>query len=219
MAGACSPSPLSWKSSRTIPLVTTFWRVKRASPTSLPSPKTIFRRKAGFELGRPPVQEQGMTGLLSWTGTMFEYLMPALWMRLYPNTLLQRAAETAVRAQRAYAASKRATCWGISESSSSKLDASGNYHYFAFGVPQLAIHKPEQDGLVISPYSTFLALDIDPVAATRNLRKMQRKRWLGAYGFYEALDFSRAQSRGFRSRPLLDGSSPGHEPALNCKFP
>ncbi|MGA7322454.1 MAG: glucoamylase family protein, partial [Candidatus Sulfotelmatobacter sp.] len=159
--------------------------------------KDDIPQESWFQLGRPPVQEQGMTGLLSWTGTMFEYLMPALWMRLYPNTLLQRAAETAVRAQRAYAASKRAPCWGISESSSSKLDASGNYHYFAFGVPQLAIHKPEQDGLVISPYSTFLALDIDPVAATRNLRKMQRKRWLGAYGFYEALDFSRAQSRAF----------------------
>ena len=159
--------------------------------------KDDIPQESWFQLGRPPMQEQGMTGLLSWTGTMFEYLMPALWMRLYPNTLLQRAAETAVRAQRAYAASKRAPCWGISESSSSKLDASGNYHYFAFGVPQLAIHKPEQDGLVISPYSTFLALDIDPVAATRNLRKMQRKRWLGAYGFYEALDFSRAQSRSF----------------------
>ena len=136
-----------------------------------------------------------MTGLLSWTGTMFEYLMPTLWMRVYPNTLLQRAAETAVRVQQTYAASKGAPVWGISESASSRLDDAGNYHYFAFGVAQLAIFKPEQDTPVISPYSTFLALDIDPIAATRNLRKMQRKRWLGPYGFYEALDFSRPQSR------------------------
>ncbi len=148
-----------------------------------------------FELNRPLVQEQGMTGLLSWTGTMFEYLMPTLWMHLYPNTLLQHAAETAVRVQQAYAASKGAPCWGISESASSRLDEAGNFHYFAFGVPQLAIFKPEQDTPVISPYSTFLALEIDPLAATRNLRKMQRKGWLGAYGFYEALDFSRAKSR------------------------
>ena len=148
-----------------------------------------------FELSRPLVQEQGMTGLLSWTGTMFEYLMPTLWMHLYPNTLLQHAAETAVRVQQTYAASKGAPCWGISESASSRLDDAGNYHYFAFGVPQLAIFKPEQDTPVISPYSTFLALEIDPVAATRNLRKMQRKGWLGAHGFYEALDFSRAKSR------------------------
>ena len=158
--------------------------------------KDDIPQESWFELGRPLMQEQGMTGLLSWTGTMFEYLMPTLWMRLYPNTLLQRAAETAVRAQRAYAAEKGAPCWGISESSSSKLDDSANYHYFAFGVPQLAIFKPEQDGPVISPYSTFLALDIDPVAATRNLRKMQRKRWLGPYGFYEALDFTPSLPRG-----------------------
>ena len=82
-----------------------------------------------------------------------------------------------------------------------KMDADGNYFYFAFGVPQLAIHKPEQDGPVISPYSTFLALDIEPAAAMRNLRGMQRKRCLGSYGFYESLDFSksrrRSHSRGF----------------------
>ena len=75
-----------------------------------------------------------MPGLLSWTGTMFEYLMPALWMRLYPNTLLERAAEAAVRSQRAYAAGKKVP-WGISESASSEVDSSGNYYYFAFGVP------------------------------------------------------------------------------------
>jgi hypothetical protein len=80
--------------------------------------------------------------------------------------------------------------WGISESSSSRREPDGNYHYFAFGVPQLAIFKPEQDGPVISPYSTFLALDIDSTAALKNLRYMQRKRWLGSYGFYESLDFT-----------------------------
>jgi cyclic beta-1,2-glucan synthetase len=120
---------------------------------------------------------------------MFEYLMPALWMRLYPNTLLQHAAEAAVSIQRAYAAGKDVP-WGISESASSKRDDSGNYHYFAFGVPDLAIFKPEQDGPVISPYSTFLALQVDSVAALRNLRYMQRKQWVGTYGFYESLDFS-----------------------------
>jgi len=157
--------------------------------------KDDIPQESWFELSRPLVQEQGMTGLLSWTGTMFEYLMPTLWMHVYPNTLLQRAAETAVRVQQTYAASKGAPVWGISESASSRLDDAGNYRYFAFGVPQLAIFKPEQDTPVISPYSTFLALDIDPIAAIRNLRKMQRKRWLAAYGFYEALDYSRAQSR------------------------
>jgi cyclic beta-1,2-glucan synthetase len=68
--------------------------------------KDDIPQESWFELGRPPLFEDGIAGLLSWTGTMFEYLMPALWMRLYPNTLLERAAEAAVRAQRAYAADK-----------------------------------------------------------------------------------------------------------------
>jgi cyclic beta-1,2-glucan synthetase len=160
--------------------------------------KDDIPQESWFQLGRPPLVYEGTGGLLSWTGTMFEYLMPALWMRLYPNTLLAHAAEVAVRCQQAYA-SRKGVPWGISESAFNKMDPGGNYQYFAFGVPQLAIHKPEQQGPVISPYSTFLALDIDPVAAMRNLRKMQRKRWLGAYGFYEALDFTptrRSWSRG-----------------------
>lgn len=155
-----------------------------------------------FQLSRPLMQQRGMVGLLSWTGTMFEYLMPPLWMRLYPNTLLEHAAEVAVRCQRDYAATNGVP-WGISESSSSKKDASGNYFYFAFGVPQLAIFKPEQDGPIISPYSTFLALDIDPEAALKNLRYMQRKGWLGPYGFYEALDFTPGTRGGKRGAEVV----------------
>jgi hypothetical protein len=134
---------------------------------------------------------------------MFEYLMPSLWMRIYPNTLLERAAVAAVRAQRAYADDKSIP-WGISESSCYKLDDSGNYQYHAFGVPQLAIHKVDIEGPVVSPYSTFLALPIDSSAALRNLRTIQSRKGLGTYGFYEALDFnpSRCQSR-FRRFELV----------------
>jgi cyclic beta-1,2-glucan synthetase len=151
--------------------------------------KDEIPQESWFLLGRAPVSNDGITGLLSWTGTMFEYLMPTLWMRIYPNTLLDRSTVVAVRAQQTYAAEKGIP-WGISESAFAKLDDAGNYSYFAFGVPQLAIFKPDQGGPVISPYSTFLALSVDPPAALRNLRTMQRKRWLGAYGFYESLDFS-----------------------------
>ena len=156
--------------------------------------KDDIPQESWFQLGRPPFERKGLIGLLSWTGTMFEYLMPALWMRMYPNTLLERAARAAVITQREYGRDKGVP-WGISESASSKRDDSGNYSYFAFGVPDLAIFKPEQDGPVISPYSTFLALDTDSVSALRNLRHMQRKNWLGTYGFYESLDFSPARGR------------------------
>ncbi len=156
--------------------------------------KDDIPQEAWFQLGRVQTLDQGMAGLLSWTGTMFEYLMPALWMRIYPNTLLERAAVAAVRSQKAYADDKGIP-WGISESSCLKIDASGNYEYYAFGVPQLAIHKVDVDGPVVSPYSTFLALPIDSAAALRNLRKLQRRRALGTYGFYEALDFNPVRTR------------------------
>jgi hypothetical protein len=152
-----------------------------------------------FQLGRVQIMDQGMAGLLSWTGTMFEYLMPALWMRIYPNTLLERAAVAAVQSQKAYAREQNIP-WGISESSCSKLDAAGNYEYHAFGVPQLAIHKVDVDGPVVSPYSTFLVLQIDSAATLRNLKTLQRKRALSTYGFYESLDFNPERNRSHRGR-------------------
>ena len=156
-------------------------------------------QESWFQLGRAHAIDQGVAGLLSWTGTMFEYLMPAIWMRIYPNTLLERAVAAAVRAQQAYADDKGIP-WGISECAYFAKDDGGNYQYHAFGVAQLAIHKADQDGPVVSPYSTFMALTVDSTAALRNLRKLERKHALGAYGFYEALDFdpNRCRSRFHR---------------------
>jgi hypothetical protein len=165
--------------------------------------KDDIPQESWFQLGRAQTIDQGTVGLLSWTGTMFEYLMPTLWMRIYPNTLLERAATMAVRSQRAYA-TNLGIPWGISESACYGRDDAGNYQYHAFGVPPLAIHKVDADGPVVSPYSTFLALNIDSSAALRNLRQMQRSRALGTYGFYEALDYnsSRCGSR-FRRFELV----------------
>jgi cyclic beta-1,2-glucan synthetase len=156
--------------------------------------KDDLPQESWFSLGRPLTVEQGMAGMLSWTGTMFEYLMPALWMRTYPNTLLERATFAAVRAQRAYAGQKRIP-WGISEAAYFRTDECGNYQYHAFGVPQLAIHKSDQEGPVVSPYSTFLALESDSWAALNNLRRLQRMRAMGTYGFYESLDFNPSRRR------------------------
>ena len=134
---------------------------------------------------------------------MFEYLMPALWMRIYPNTLLERAVTAAVKSQRIYADNKGIP-WGISESACCLVDESGNYQYYAFGVPQLAIRKIDQEGPVVSPYSTFLALSIDSSTALPNLRYMRSRQALGPYGFYEALDYNPARCRSrFRSFELV----------------
>ncbi|HTA22943.1 MAG TPA: glucoamylase family protein [Terriglobales bacterium] len=150
--------------------------------------KDDIPQETWFLLGRPHALDRGRAILLSWTGTMFEYLMPALWMRIYPNTLLERASVAAVKLQRDYAAERRIP-WGISESAYFRTDESGNYQYYAFGVPQLAARKLDQDASVISPYSSFLALHVDSASALKNLRNMQNRRWLGPYGFYEAVDF------------------------------
>jgi cyclic beta-1,2-glucan synthetase len=127
--------------------------------------------------------------LLSWTGTMFEYLMPMVWMKTYPNTILDETTQAAVRAQRKFAESKSIP-WGISESSCSKLSVDGHYHYQAFGVPALAINQEKSEDLVISPYSTFLALLADAKAAAENIGKLETMGVLGRYGFCEAVDFT-----------------------------
>ncbi|MFZ1916857.1 MAG: glucoamylase family protein [Terriglobales bacterium] len=148
-----------------------------------------------FRLNRPYTSNNGHPVLLSWTGTMFEYLMPSIWMRSYPNTLLDRASVAAVREQQAYAANKRIP-WGISESACSKRNEAGDYHYEAFGVPTLALKRNASEPLVVSPYSTFLALNVDRKGALSNLHRMDDLGWFGSYGFWEAADYSRGH-RGF----------------------
>jgi cyclic beta-1,2-glucan synthetase len=142
-----------------------------------------------FRLGRPCISDHGRPVLLSWTGTMFEYLMPSIWLRSYPNTLLDRTSVAAVRSQQEYATEKGIP-WGISESACSKQNEVGDYQYEAFGVPNLAMKKSGSEPLVVSPYSTFLALNVDVKSALSNLRRMDALGWFGSYGFCEAADYT-----------------------------
>ncbi len=142
-----------------------------------------------FRLRRPVATDHGRPVVLSWTGTMFEYLMPSIWMRSYRNTLLHRATVAAVRSQQEYAAQKRVP-WGISESACARRNEAGDYHYEAFGVPTLALKKHETEPLIISPYSTFLALNVDRKAALENLHRMESLGWFGRYGFCESADYT-----------------------------
>ena len=152
-----------------------------------------------FRLDRPFTNVNGRPVLMSWTGTMFEYLMPSIWMRSYPNTLLHRAGVAAVQTQQEYAEEK-AILWGISESACAKRNEAGDYHYEAFGVPALALQKNESEPLVVSPYSSFLALSIDRVGALANLQRMDSLGWFGSYGFYEAADYTNSRRRMFGPR-------------------
>ena len=150
-----------------------------------------------FLLSRSHTVDGGRSVLLSWTGTMFEYMMPAIWMKTYPRTLLDRSQTGAVLSQQEYTTAKHIP-WGISESSYATRDAAGNYGYHAFGVPQLAVFHGDVDALVISPYSTFLALNTAAKAALQNLRRMTHEGWFGEYGFYESADYSASRDRRWR---------------------
>jgi hypothetical protein len=148
-------------------------------------------QQAWFRLDRSHVQVGGRAALVSWTGTMFEYLMPSLWMRTFPNTLLSRAIDAAVRIQRdaVVGLGRGDIPWGISESGFIQTDANGGYGYQAFGVAALSRKYGADAGPVISPYSTFLALPVLRADALANLRRMEALGWTGAYGFYEAADY------------------------------
>jgi cyclic beta-1,2-glucan synthetase len=127
--------------------------------------------------------------LLSWTGTMFEYLMPLLWMKSYPNTILDETAQAVVRSQKKYGELKSVP-WGISEASCSKINSSGHYHYEAFGVPGLAVSRDLSPDIVVSPYASFLSLHVDAKNALENIHRLKGLGLLGSYGFYESADFT-----------------------------
>jgi cyclic beta-1,2-glucan synthetase len=147
-------------------------------------------QQSWFRLDRSHVMVNGFPALLSWTGTMFEYMMPALWMRTFPNTLITRSLESAVIIQRDHV---RNIPWGISESGYAKRDPKGRYGYQAWGIPALALKYGAEDGPVISPYSTFLALSVRRKDAIANLRRMAAMNWMGPYGFYEAADYTQTR--------------------------
>jgi hypothetical protein len=155
-----------------------------------------------FRLGRGHTQYVGRKILLSWTGTMFEYLMPTLWMTTYPATLLENSMRGAVMSQRKFVEPLNIP-WGISEGACSAKNDSGHYHYHAYGVPPLALKVEVEDRTVIAPYAAVLALNVDPAAAVKNLRKMESAGWLGPYGFYESADFKEATAANTRSPELV----------------
>jgi cyclic beta-1,2-glucan synthetase len=145
-------------------------------------------QQSWFKLGRTHTMAYGQPVLISWTGTMFEYLMPSIWMRSYPDTLVSRTLAGVVAIQRAFG-KEHGIPWGISESGWAGKDDHGHYHYQAFGIPPIALKWDAVAGPVVSPYSTCLALGIEPVEALRNLKRMAKMGWTGDYGFYEAADY------------------------------
>jgi cyclic beta-1,2-glucan glucanotransferase len=146
-----------------------------------------------FHLGRLVTSVNGIPTLLSWSATLFEYLMPLLVMKSYPGTLLDQTCRMVVRRQVDYARD-RGVPWGISESGYNLVDRHDNYQYKAFGVPGLGLKRGLGDEVVVAPYATALAAMLEPAQAAKNLRRLTAQGLDGDYGFYEAIDYTHGRS-------------------------
>lgn len=144
-------------------------------------------------LSRAQLQKDGYRGLASWTGTMFEYLMPEIFLPIYRGSLLYESSRFClyVQKRRVFAGKP----WGISESAFYSLDSALNYRYKANGCGALALKRGQDNDMIVSPYSSFLALRADPSGSVKNLRKLSDFGAQGRFGFMEALDFTPSRCR------------------------
>jgi cyclic beta-1,2-glucan synthetase len=143
-------------------------------------------------LGRPVTEVNGKKVLLSWSGTMFEYLMPTLFARNYTGTFLLNSCYAALEAQMSYGHDKQVP-WGISESGFYAFDLDQHYQYRAFGVPDLGYKRDLPDDLVITPYASVMGLSLSPRAVWENMAHLEQLDMLGRFGFYEALDYTKTR--------------------------
>ncbi len=145
--------------------------------------------KHWYKLGRPLTIVKGIPCFVSWSGTMFEYLMPNLVLKEYEGSVYAQTSRAAVLQHMKYAKEAEIP-WGISESQYYRFDLNTNYQYKAFGVPKIRLQPVRKNSMVVAPYATMLALDIAEEECMRNLRRMKELGAYGDYGFYESIDFN-----------------------------
>lgn len=146
--------------------------------------------KHWFCLDKSLTTYKGHKGLISWSGTSFEYYMPLLFMKNYPNTLLDESYHFAYFCQKSYVAGvSKDLPWGIGESAYDELDNSLNYKYRAFSTPYLKAKEDKDNRIVLSPYSSIMAMELFPDSVYENMNKFKRLDMYGKYGFYEAYDY------------------------------
>ena len=167
-------------------------------------------QESWFALGRLLVATGGEPILLSWSGSMFEYLMPLLVMPTYENTLIDQTYRAAVQRQIEYGR-RRGVPWGISESGYNTVDVHLNYQYRAFGVPGLGLKRGLAEDLVIAPYASALALMVAPEAACLNLQRLAAEGLVGKFGFYEAVDYTPSRQRRGESSAVIQSFMAHHQ--------
>ncbi len=163
-----------------------------------------------FALGRQLTNPGTSPVLVSWSGSMFEYLMPQLVMPSYDNTLLDQTNKSVVQKQIEYG-KKRNVPWGVSESGYNLVDVNLNYQYRAFGVPGLGLKRGLGEDLVIAPYATVMALMVLPEQATENLMDLEKAGFGGRYGMYEAVDYTPARLTRGQSHAVVRSFMAHHQ--------
>ena len=163
-----------------------------------------------FALGRLLTEVDGDATLLSWSGSMFEYLMPQLVMPSYDGTLLDETSRNSVARQIEYGR-QRDVPWGISESGYNLVDARMNYQYRAFGVPGLGLKRGLAEDLVIAPYASMMALMVAPEPACENLQRLSAAGFSGRYGMFEAIDYTPARLARGQSHALIRSFMAHHQ--------
>ena len=147
--------------------------------------------KHWFALARNLVKMNGVKGLISWSGTSFEYFMPNLFTRTYKYTLVDEALNFAINSQIVYARAASVP-WGISESAFAVQDNEQNYQYKAFGIPWLGLKRGLNDNLVVSPYSSLICLEYAPKKVYSNIKNLKKYNSYSNFGFYEAIDYTKS---------------------------
>jgi cyclic beta-1,2-glucan synthetase len=167
-------------------------------------------QESWFALGRLLTSAAGEPALLSWSGSMFEYLMPMLLMPSYENTLLDQTCQAAVQRQIEYGA-QRGVPWGVSESGYNATDTALNYQYRAFGVPGLGLKRGLAEDLVVAPYASMMALMVAPAQACRNLQQLAATGAAGRYGLYEAIDYTPSRLPRGQTRTVVRSFMAHHQ--------
>ncbi|MBW6466612.1 MAG: hypothetical protein K0B06_08925 [Brevefilum sp.] len=174
-------------------------------------------RSHWLHLARPFTSISGIPTLISWNGSMFEYLMPNLFTSTYQGTLLDETSKGAVQAQIDYG-KKNKVPWGISESSYYMFDQAENYQYKGFGVPSLGRKRGLANDLVISPYASLLAINVKPRAVLRNIQALKKEGALGHFGFYESIDYTKSRLPIGQDKAIIKSYMAHHQGMIMVAF-
>jgi cyclic beta-1,2-glucan synthetase len=174
-------------------------------------------RSHWLHMARPVTTIAGIPTLVSWNGSMFEYLMPNLFTRTYPKTLLHQTSLGVVKAQIDHGKQERVP-WGISESGFYMFDQADNYQYQGFGVPSLGRKRGLANDLVIAPYASLMAIAVDPQAVIENVEALKDQGALGHFGFYESIDYTKSRLPIGQSKAVIKSYYAHHQGMILVAF-